>query len=152
MKKHFVFFIILCLLCPMFANCGRIPSDPANFHFSFTYELKQDTVQRGDRVEIVVTIKNDSRKTYVYQGSSSEYRPSLRLFITTAGRNEYEIPMEPIPSTDDSPKSIHQVAAGAEHWETYSFHIPDDAPSGVYTLYVEYEMHNETFLNVFTLD
>ncbi len=152
MKKIFCLFMILCFLCPTLASCGMIPSDPANFDFSFTYELKQDTVQRGDRIEIVVTIKNDSHRTYVYKGPESDYRPSLRLFVTNADGTEYRIPMEVKPGTDDSPKSIHQVAAGAEHWETYVFNIPDDAPSGAYTLYAEYEKHDETFLNVFTLE
>ncbi len=151
MKKIFCLFMILCFLCPTFASCGMIPSDPANFDFSFTYELKQETVQRGDRIEIVVTIKNDSNKTYVYKGSSTDYRPRLCLFVTNADGTEYSIPMEVKPTTDDF-QMTYQVAAGEESWETYVFNIPDDAPSGTYTLYVEYEMHNETFLNVFTLE
>jgi len=118
--------------------------DP-NEHFLFyTFISGSHEFKRGDEFTATVDIVNNSGKPYVFEGSSSQYRPEVKLFNSDNGE-EYVIPYEPIPDTDDH--GSHEIAPGELRTFTFRFKVPEDAPMGTYSSLISYENSEKSYLS-----
>lgn len=143
MKKRIVFFALAVSLI-FLVGCSRSSSDS----FSFSYSIGHGELIKGGRIEITVTLTNNSDKKYSYSGSESDFRAEVKLFCKN-GATEYIVPAEPVPSTDDVGK--HVIAPHESRAFTFYFSIPDTAPSGDYNLSVAYQGSDATYSKIFTL-
>ena len=145
MKKKVIFLLlILCISASIIlASCH----DNSSYRFEFFYSVKNTSINRGEHIEIEVTLKNGSEKQYNYVGPESDFRALAELYCN---ETDYIIPCDPVTSTDDAGK--HSVAPGESSTYVYGFMIPQDAPAGEYNLRLSFNTSSQTFNNIFTLD
>ena len=145
MKKTLIIlsFILVISASIILASCH----DNSSYRFDFFYSVKNTSINRGEHIEIEVTLKNSSEKQYKYVGSESDFRASAELYCN---ETDYIIHCDPVPSTDDIGK--HSVAPGESRMFVYGFMIPQDAPAGEYHLKLSFYKSSQTFNTIFTLD
>ena len=120
------------------------------YTFTFGVELRDpDTreviteVERGDRIEVAVTVTNDSGETYRYMGLKSQFSAYTKLYTVT-GEGEYVLIYEPIPTdTLIEVEGWQTVETSDSHTDTYYYSIPADAPSGEYRIFTSYKGSSE---------
>lgn len=117
--------------------------------FGFNYSVINDNIQRGQRVNICVDLINQHDTSYMWMGSYTSFRASVKLVCVVGGE---EFVIYPNPSADSDDYSKHEVASGEKRSFNYFFNIPTDAVRGSYSLICSFEGTEKKFDDVFTLD
>ena len=99
------------------------------------FQIWQDTpiktYARGERGSIAVHLKNNTGADYAYQGSYYSFHPTAKLILCDDAQS-YEIAFDELPMTMEF---AHYVIANGEVRDTtFTFVIPNDAPSGDYEI------------------
>lgn len=144
--KKLSFILIFILLLGLFSACGE-----GGAKFELTYEAERQVYLVGETVKITAKVTNISGRTYTYKGSSSDYRPYVRLY-PIIDDNHLGEPLEhlPIASTTDMP-SKHKIRDGESGSVTFEFTLPEDAHIGKYTVEVSYDGEVEVFPGVISV-
>ncbi len=144
MKRTLLVFLAL-MFC-FFAFAGCIESDANDLKFEFSYEIKESTYLRGEKISITATVKNVSGKTYSYKGcSGNDFIPQISLY-TGSGEEQYSILPDPIVlPTDVVEKKVKNGESGSI---VYSFPIPDDAKFGRYSITLSFGESKQEFVEV----
>ncbi len=104
------------------------PALPDVEPFTFAYNITAPNgYASGADVQIHVAMTCVGEEPLHYEGSSSEYKPRIRLFALTSDGEEHRLDTELDSTTDIVPLTYNP---GETVDATYSFRIPADAPSG----------------------
>lgn len=144
MKRTLLVFLALMFCFSAFAGCTE--SNTEDLKFEFSYEIKESTYLRGEKISITATVKNVSGKTYRYTGcSGNDFIPQISLH-TGSGEEQYSILPDPIVlPTDVVEKKVKNGESGSI---VYSFQIPDDAKFGRYSITLSFGESKQEFVNV----
>lgn len=117
---------------------------------AFTYMLRDgtQTYQRGEFVHITGYVTNISIQRIRYMGLGSVFIEAS-LFCEVDGEY-YRIHYEDIPMPDAEPWEEEFVPWDTDH-ESFTFHVPYNAPPGDYSLSISAEGYSYVFENVLTI-
>jgi len=144
--KKLSFILIFIMLVGSLSSCGARED-----RFELTYESDRTLYLVGETVKITAKVTNVSGRTYTYKGSSSDYRPYVRLYPVLEDDKLGE-PLEhlPIASTTDAP-SKHKIEDGETGRVTFEFPLSEDAHIGKYTVELSYGEETEVFPGALTV-
>lgn len=117
--------------------------------FGFSYEITKGSFERGGEISIDVCLTNRMDESYTWFGSESEYRPWVQIIYEND--ESYIIFSAGLIATTDDYGS-HEVLPGVSDTTGYYFIIPEDAPSGKYSLECSFATSEKIFENIFELD
>lgn len=120
------------------AHVHGYENDP-NQPFLFENSWPSEEIKRGGEIIVNIDMVNNSGKPYVFEGSESQFRPEVKLYNSDNPDNggEYVIPYEPAADTGETGR--YEMAPGELRTFTYRFKIPEDAPTGGYSIKMSYE-------------
>ena len=127
-------------------NEGKPQDESADFLFVF--KGRNGYFARGERIELDVELINNMENSFIWQGSSSEFRADVKLVHKTNGEEYIIQPME-LPMNNDIING--EIKPGESDIHSQYFDIPADAPLGEYTLVCQYRTTITEFEGYFTL-
>ncbi len=142
--------VVLGIIAIITFESLRSKTDDKANDFGFSYNITEGSFVRGERVGISVALTNQKNGSYVWTGSESNYRASVRLICKDGDTESFICLPELIPDTDDMTE--HEMVAGETRTFDYYFTLPANAASGEYSLECRFGNSAETFDNVFTLE
>ena len=115
----------------LWAILGNLPQAPT-YTGDPSYEIKCEgnTVKahRGEHIVLTVTLKNNTGKTYSYEGSYSELKPEI---VLVSENGMFKIEHDDMPFTNDFAR--HTFNHGDTRTTLFYFTIPENAPKGNYS-------------------
>ena len=117
---------------------------------AFTYMLDDgtQTYQRGDFIHITGFVTNVSSQTIKYMGDGYVYIEAS--LVCEVDGEYYRIHHEEIPVPDSVPWECEFVPYDTD-FQSFTFHVPHNAPPGNYRLSIGAEGYHYVFENVLTI-
>jgi hypothetical protein len=112
----------------IFNNLPQAPTFTGDVAYQIWCEGDTVRTSRGEHITLTVTLKNNTGKTYSYEGSYSELKPEVVL-VSEDGK--FKIEHSDMPFTNDFAK--HTFNHGDTRTTLFYFTIPENAPKGNYT-------------------
>lgn len=112
----------------IFKNLPQAPTFTGDVAYQIWCEDDTVRTSRGEHITLTVTLKNNTGKTYSYEGSYSELKPEVVL-VSEDGK--FKIEHSDMPFTNDFAK--HTFNHGETRTTLFYFTIPENAPKGNYT-------------------
>ncbi len=117
--------------------------EDVGLHFYYLPSVASSPAVPGGRIVVTVGMTNVSDQDIAFEGAWSDFVPRAKLLAKSIIYVAHEIHPEPNDSTTEIAE--YRLAPGQSREVTYVFHIPEQAPVGVYDLTVSFGEQSHTF-------